>query len=188
MNDPEQKAALGKQSEAVKEDLDRRNKEIETLDEEIGSLDRDIGDARKRLRTAKDNLKLAEAGRRLSDTQAVTDRLKAHVDEAVRMFEAGEIKRTDAEKAAVESGKMPPETSRGNVIHRAAAKLIWDDPYLKGLELARPGISEPDIYDPVTKRWWDITTPEEWADHVTKYQDRFGKDHWPLYTRPPRKP
>jgi RHS repeat-associated protein len=39
----------------------------------------------------------------------------------------------------------------------------------------------PDVFDPATQRWWDVTTPGKWGAHVEKYW-LFG-DGKPLFTQ-----
>jgi hypothetical protein len=68
------------------------------------------------------------------------------------------------------------------VIDVEVKAAILKDAELEGLKITPRGKFGPDIYDPVTKRWWDITTQEEWAAHVKKYGDQFGQG-FPLFTR-----
>jgi hypothetical protein len=140
--------------------------------------------AEARLKIAMTNLKLAKAGRRLSDSAAVTRRLKSHVDEAVRKFETGEIVPDVGDARAAASGKMDPAVARGNAIDLAAKRAIAADPDLEGLTIVPRGGKGPDIYDSLTKRWWDITTPEQWAAHL-KYSADYGEG-FSLFTRPPK--
>jgi hypothetical protein len=106
-----------------------------------------------------------------------------------KKYESGELQPTAAEKEAIKKDPRAEPRIRGNVIDRAVKEAIRNDPDLEGLKLSRQGVKEPDIYDPDTKRWWDMTTPEpgEWEAHVEKYTDEFGKG-LPLFTRPPKTP
>ena len=70
------------------------------------------------------------------------------------------------------------------MIDSAAKQAILSDPSLDGLYVTRAGEFGPDIGDPITGRWWDITTPGQWAAHVAQYGDPFGTGI-PLYTTSP---
>jgi len=32
----------------------------------------------------------------------------------------------------------------------------------------------PDVYNPSSGEWWDVTTPGQWGNHITKYSP-FGR-------------
>ena len=44
------------------------------------------------------------------------------------------------------------------------------------LEMTPRGTFGPDLRDPVTGRWYDITTPGAWSAHLRRYNPRFGPD------------
>jgi RHS repeat-associated protein len=117
----------------------------------------------------------------LADTEQVTALLQGHVDAAVAEFNEDEIGLSDAQIAASEGNPGLEAAYRGSVIDAAAKQAILEDPALQGLYVTRTGEFGPDISDPITGRWWDMTTPGEWATHVAKYADPFG-DGIPLYT------
>jgi hypothetical protein len=111
----------------------------------------------------------------LADTENVTAKLQSHVDAAAAKFDSGEIGYSDAQSAAVESNPDLAAAFRGQVIDSAAKQSILADPDLEGLYVTRSGEYGPDIADPVTSRWWDITTNGQWANHVSQYSDSFGQ-------------
>ena len=110
--------------------------------EEVNALERDRADAEKELAAAKENLVLAQAGRRLSDTKAVTLRLQSHVDAAVAKYATGELVLSDRQAAAM-AGGMNVETYRGDVIDAAVKLAILKDPDLAGLKVTRKGVTVP---------------------------------------------
>jgi hypothetical protein len=183
--DPAQRAKLEEDAARAREEHEAAKQQQIENQEEVNRLNRDLADAEKRLATARERLKLAEAGRRISDTQAVTARLQGHVDATVDEFETGKIGPSPKQAQAAASGGPSIEAQRGSVIDAAAKQKILADAELAGLKVTPQGVFGPDIYDPLTKRWWDITTPEEWADHVKLYSPEFGTGT-PLFTRPPR--
>jgi hypothetical protein len=59
---------------------------------------------------------------------------------------------------------------RGNQIDSFFKQAVQADPHLQHLQITprfKPG---PDVFDPASNRWWDVTTPKQWASHVKKYQ------------------
>ncbi len=181
--DPNRRAELQQQAENARAEWEAAREEQIANQDEVEGHNRDRRDAEKRLDETRENLKLAEAGRRLADTKAVTDRLAQHVKDAVAKVDAGIVQPEPGDAKAAAAGQMPPEVARGNAIDKAAKAAMLADPELEGLKVTPRGGKGPDIYDPLTKRWWDMTTPEEWADHVKRYSDEYGKGT-PLFTRP----
>lgn len=171
--DPELRAVREEEAARVRAEHEAAKQQQIDNQEEVNALERDRADAEKELATAKENLVLAQAGRRLSDTKAVTSRLQAHVDAAVAKYATGELVLSDRQAAAV-AGGVNVEMYRGDVIDAAVKLAILTDPDLAGLKVTPKGVYGPDIYDPLTKRWWDITTPGAWLDHVKLYTDEFG--------------
>jgi hypothetical protein len=170
--DPERRAAFEDEAARLRDEHERAKQRQIDNQEEVNALERDRADADKALATAKENLLLAQHGRRISDTKAVTARLQAHVDAAVVKFASGGLVLSDRQAAAVAGGGSV-EMNRGNVLDAAVKLAILNDPDLAGLKVTL-GVYGPDIYDPLTKRWWDITTPGEWRDHVAKYTAEYG--------------
>jgi hypothetical protein len=170
--DPERRAAFEDEAARVRDEHEAAKQRQIDNQEEVNALERDRADAEKALATAKENLLLAQNGRRLSDTKAVSLRLQAHVDAAVVKFASGGLVLSDRQAAAVAGGGSV-EMHRGNVIDAAVKLAILNDPDLAGLKVTQ-GVYGPDIYDPLTKRWWDITTPGDWPAHVDQYTAEYG--------------
>jgi hypothetical protein len=174
VSDPVRRAEFEKQAAGAREAWESARDRVVANQEEVNALNRERAEAEARLDASRENLKLAEAGRRLSDTSAVTKRLEAHVDEAAAKFERGEIGMSPAQAKAAAASKGGGAKERGTVIDGAAKKAIIADAELEGLKATPQGAFGPDIYDPLTGRWWDITTPEDWAGggHQAKYEGK----------------
>jgi hypothetical protein len=117
----------------------------------------------------------------LADTEQVTSILQGHVDNAVAQYESGEIGMSEAQAARKVTNPRLEPAFRGQVIDAAAKQAILSDPALEGLYVTRSGEFGPDISDPISDRWWDITTPGQWGAHVARYSDPFGSGI-PLFT------
>jgi len=119
----------------------------------------------------------------LDDPEAVTERLQSHVDNAAQRFESGELKLTTRQAKALQRVGARGDDDRwqalyaafrGQRIDAAAKEAILKDPELEGLYVTRSGEFGPDISDPATSRWWDITTERAWQRHVDLYRKPFG--------------
>jgi hypothetical protein len=64
---------------------------------------------------------------------------------------------------------------RGERIDSFAKETIGKDENLQHLVITPRFGFGPDIYDPINKVWYDITTPGQWASHVRKYTREFGQ-------------
>jgi uncharacterized protein DUF4157 len=206
--DPVQKAELEAQAKAARERWeDAKDAQLANQDE-IDALNTGLRDARAELATAKTNLQLAEAGFRLQDVPTITARLRTHVDDAAKKVDKAiaDFEATGTvDPAVLNPGDMGKVTSaatagekttalaqaRGNAIDKLAKGEMAGDKDLAGLVLTPRGKAGPDIVldisqpgQPPLKRWWDMTTPEQWKAHG-KYVDDFGEGI-PLFTRPPK--
>ena len=101
--------------------------------------------------------------------QSVADILQAHVDRAVQQFEQAGF--TPAQEAAIASNPELDAAYMGERIDFFAKQLAADDPILaqQGIKITPRGQFGPDFFNPTTGEWWDITTPNEWFGHVSKY-------------------
>ena len=74
------------------------------------------------------------------------------------------------------------EAHRGTPIDAFFKESVSLDPGLQHLITTPCYKFGPDVFDPSVPRWWDVTTPEQWNNHVNKYW-LFGSG-MPLYTKP----
>lgn len=125
-----------------------------------------------------------EAGAASPSAPSITDLLQARVDQAVADYASGVIKMSPAQKIASSIFPNLAETLRGWVIDDAVKNAVWGDKALPSLYITRSGEFGPDFLDlnslPGTPEWWDITTPGQWARHVSNAS--FGNGT-PLFTR-----
>jgi uncharacterized membrane protein HdeD (DUF308 family) len=183
-SDPAKRATVEAQAKKARAEHEAvRQRQIDNQ-AEVDRINRDRAQAEERLNTAKENLKLAEAGRAISDTAAVADRLQSIVSEEAAKFDTGVTGMSPEQAKAAATGGPGVATQRGVVINNQVKARILAEAQLAGLMVTPEGTFGPDVYDPLTKRWWDVTTPEQWDAHVKKYGDQFGQGI-PLFTRPP---
>ncbi len=65
---------------------------------------------------------------------------------------------------------------RGWVIHDRFTTLLRADPELSYLEVAKPFQMMPDVRNPISGTWWDLTTAGDWMKHLLKYTGIYGSD------------
>lgn len=99
------------------------------------------------------------------------DRLQAHAVEAARRADAKGLSRK--QKDAVSQNPNLEKAYRGSNIH-AELELIDADGALNHLEQTPRFKRGPDVIDPATGRWYDLTTPGQWGAHVRRYAS-FGE-------------
>lgn len=117
------------------------------------------------------------------DIEATTAKLQSHVDEAVAKYDSGEIGMSPEQARAAAGRPGLAGAYRGQVIDTAVKTAVLQDPALQGLYVTRSGELGPDFGD-LGGTWWDVTTPEQWAQHVKDYTNPFGRGI-PLFTRGP---
>jgi RHS repeat-associated protein len=141
------------------------------------------------LSAAKD-LRTATAPEAAIDPVAnITAKLQAHVDRAAAAFHAGSLPMSarQAALAAADPTGRALAAARGQVIDAVVKRAVAadTDPALAMIYVTRSGEVGPDFLDlnslPGTPQWWDITTPEKWAQHLRDYGG-FGNGT-PLFTR-----
>jgi RHS repeat-associated protein len=96
-----------------------------------------------------------------------TSLLQGHVDNAVSRLEAEGL--TPAQKLALVDNPNLKAAFEGERIDHFFRQSVADDPALTHLELTPRGKFGPDVFDPATQRWWDVTTPKSWEAHTQKY-------------------
>jgi hypothetical protein len=108
---------------------------------------------------------------------AITARLQELAGQAVQdIDDLGDVAFTDPQREALINNPGLREAFRGSAIHARFEKLVGDDPVLQHLDTARLFQFMPDVVDPATGRWWDLTKPWLWQDHLDKYEPVYGPD------------
>jgi hypothetical protein len=98
----------------------------------------------------------------------VTSRLQGHVSRATQKVDAlGDAAFTQKQLQAIDRVPSLRPMYRGNRIDVMARKEIIKDPDL--LHLKSNYRKGPDFVDPQSGSWWDITTPDQWQNHVNRY-------------------
>ena len=69
---------------------------------------------------------------------------------------------------------------RGERLDTAFKQLVQTDieeglsPSLKNLMMTPRFTFGPDVFNPYTGQWWDVTTSAQWAAHDAQYSSAFG--------------
>jgi hypothetical protein len=88
---------------------------------------------------------------------------------------------TPAQQRALINNPELEAAYRGDRIDTFFKGAVDAHPDLQHLEITPRYKFGPDVFDPETQRWWDVTTPTQWDAHVQKYW-LFGEGT-PLFTR-----
>jgi RHS repeat-associated protein len=108
---------------------------------------------------------------------AITARLQELAGQAVQEIDdMGDAAFTDPQREALINNPGLRQAFRGSAIDAKFKELIRDDPVLQHLDTARLFQFMPDVVDPATGRWWDLTKPWLWQDHLDKYGPVYGPD------------
>jgi RHS repeat-associated protein len=111
----------------------------------------------------------AKAGKALgSGAEDVTSILQSHVTAASKRVDAqGDDAFTAKQLEAIQKNSNLRPMYRGNRIDVLARKSILTD---TELPILKSNYSKgADFVDPVTGKWWDMTTKAQWNSHVNKY-------------------
>lgn len=112
----------------------------------------------------------ARAAARKNATLSTTERLQSYVTKAAKEVDAlGDEAFTPRQLQAIKRHPYLRAMFRGNRIDVKVRGMIKNDPALSHLQSNYN--KGPDFVDPLTGRWWDITTPGAWPAHVRKYGD-----------------
>jgi hypothetical protein len=87
---------------------------------------------------------------------------------------------TKAQRASLSDRPGLEGANKGDRIDSFAKETIARDENLGHLIITPRYQFGPDIYDPVNKTWYDITTREQWPAHEEKYTPGFGQG-FPLF-------
>ena len=119
-------------------------------------------------------------GKPLANPDPMASKLKNYVDKALDDWNKGKIGYTKDNVNSIATAKNPNALSnalKGSILDDYVKTQVDNDPALRNLFGARSGDYGPDWVNTGasgTTRWYDLTTQRGWADHVKKYQPRFG--------------
>ena len=99
--------------------------------------------------------------------------LGEHLGNALAQFEREGLTRAQTLRAA-SNPRLEP-AYRGDRIDAFFKKSVDADPRLKHLTVTPRFRFGPDVFNPATKKWWDVTTLKQWGKHVQKYSAQFGE-------------
>jgi len=107
-----------------------------------------------------------------AEAESIESILQEHLDKAVARFESEGF--TAGQASALEEKPGLEAAFKGERIDTFFKESVPLDPRLDSLKVTPRFKFGPDVYDPNTGRWWDVTTPGQWENHVEKYQKTFG--------------
>jgi len=106
---------------------------------------------------------------------AETVRLRYWANQATRKVDAmGQQAYSPDELKAMARNKNLAAPFHGTAIHEEFFPLVDADPKLSHLQTAVSGQKMPDVVNPQTGQWWDLTTTGAWQAHLRKYIPLFG--------------
>ncbi len=107
-----------------------------------------------------------------------TWRLRAIVSRAARRVDSeGMNAYTMRQANAIYRDPRALPRFRGLVIDRIAREHVRQDWVMRLVRPVRGRCNMgPDFIDPITGRWWDMTTPRQWQAHVIKYTPGCGRN------------
>ena len=105
--------------------------------------------------------------------------LQGHLDNAIARFNVEGY--TDAQAEALINNPQLADAFRGSQIDSFFKESVLNDPALSHLEVTPQFQFGPDVFNPSTQEWWDVTTPGQWEAHTQKYW-LFGNGS-PLFTK-----
>jgi RHS repeat-associated protein/uncharacterized repeat protein (TIGR01451 family) len=105
----------------------------------------------------------------------VTRRLQRLADEATEYVDSQSMAAyTPKQRVAIMRYPNLASAYRGSVIDERFKLLIELDPDLTHLQTAKSFQFMPDVVDPVSGQWWDLTTAGQWQAHLNKYVPIYG--------------
>jgi RHS repeat-associated protein len=105
----------------------------------------------------------------------VTRRLQALTDEATEYVDnLGMAAYTPRQQAAMAKNPNLAPAYRGSAIDRRFKLLTELDPDLTHVQTSKPFQFMPDVVDPASGQWWDLTTAGQWQAHLNKYTPTYG--------------
>jgi len=94
---------------------------------------------------------------------------------------------TPAQLAAVENSPGLGAAFRGSRIDEFAKQTVLLDPDLAEVITAPDFIPEPDFLHSVLPHWFDATTRRDWANHLDRYAERYGRERGRLLATDPQR-
>ncbi len=132
-----------------------------------------------------------DGGNKKSRKEDIKRRLQEHANRA-----KNEAKLSIKQKASIQRSKQRAKNSKttkektyhemmaskkekmymGTQIDTKFKEFVDNDPNLSDLSTTGRGKFGPDVYDPKTKEYWDLTTEKDWnrGTHQKKYDDEYG--------------
>jgi hypothetical protein len=98
--------------------------------------------------------------------------LGEHLESAVTRF--GSEGFTANQAARLAENPNLEAAFRGERIDTFFKQSVADDQRLNHLEITPRFQFGPDVFNPATNTWWDVTTQGQWGAHVGKYSGQFG--------------
>ena len=108
----------------------------------------------------------------------IRSELNEALDTAVERFEQQGF--TPKQQARLATSPELEAAFRGERIDTFFKEEVASNPALKDLQITPRFKFGPDVYDPVSGVWYDVTTPGQWIRHVDRYTGTFGQG-FPLY-------
>lgn len=98
--------------------------------------------------------------------------LQQHLDDAIKRFEEEGF--TQKQGIRLKTNPNLQAAFKGERIDTFFKELVSADPRLQHLNVTPRFKFGPDVFNPATKTWWDVTTKGQWEAHVNKYTSKFG--------------
>jgi len=112
----------------------------------------------------------------------ITTMLKARTTQAASDYDSGTATLTPGEIRSAANPRTA-KAARGNYIDRTVKEYAANDPFLSSVVYMAENFEPlPDFFNVDLAHWWDMTTPDQWDQHVNDYENEFGTGI-PLFTR-----
>jgi RHS repeat-associated protein len=98
---------------------------------------------------------------------ALDRRLAKHLSNALDEFNVTGL--TPRQAAAASRRPSMRRMFEGDRIDTIFKRMVTNDKKLSSLKITPRGKTGPDVYDPASGHWWDVTTHRDWLRHVKKY-------------------
>jgi hypothetical protein len=110
---------------------------------------------------------VADAADVANAAESDTALLQAHVEDTIARLDAEGL--AFAQERALVNNPNLQSAFEGERIDAFFRESVADDQALQHLELTPRGQFGPDVFNPETQEWWDVTTPRQWDAHAQEY-------------------
>ncbi len=121
----------------------------------------------------------AGCGAAMAEGQSIVAELTAELQACLRqgIKQATNKGLTNAQSAVAEELPWMEQIFKGERVDWCFRQAFLRNPKLmeSGLQMTPRGVFGPDVFSNSLKVWWDVTTEGQWAAHVLKYTEMFGK-------------